>query len=563
MLILKYTSPWNGVSSIYGLYDEQPSYPPGTVDEEVLTHNTNSNIYTVKEETGDNTRFYNSAIWKDTANNYAYVILISENQSKYWEYLDQHGYYSTSGPSNRVFYNPPRTLTVSVSDNFATFESDLPVFTDYDEFYDYVTHTYSEWENVIGTIEGLNGVTTGLTNPSKFPAQTPIGETATVDYTEFDVTNAEVTAGIELGEIMLSLGIRTELNDGTAWCNHSPNNSYGLSYNQPPNSGDLVRDSVNDDWFDWNSIYIVCGIDDENHLGRVGLLVKYRTDAPQSGFNTWKITWSSVSTVAYNWILHNVIPLDYNRGGGAGSGYIGDADLFNKKMVGFNVMTSDDPDTKTESVEEAYELPIAGKPKIGNGFCRIKFLRIIAPPDEYKSYVDIINGSGFDTIRNLSNYPIEYEGHSGYAYKKEPSEVTWYAYDTNGITGDWNSTTLNGKGLKVDNTTDDIGIQTLNIVKNQQNSYTVTIHCINATDVSGNNEYYFNYAWWSNHFCWKSYSTFENGIIDPTTYPSGTAWLNKTFTHTNLIDLFNDLTHYVRNINIYVDGEPWSIVDFS
>jgi hypothetical protein len=62
-------------------------------------------------------------------------------------------------------------------------------------------------------------------------------------------------------------------------------------------------------------------------------------------------------------------------GAGAGSGYIGNPLVSNKKMVGFSVFPSDAESTKTESVNEASETPTANKPKIGNGFARIKFLR--------------------------------------------------------------------------------------------------------------------------------------------------------------------------------------------
>lgn len=73
-------------------------------------------------------------------------------------------------------------------------------------------------------------------------------------------------------------------------------------------------------------------------------------------------------------VIDNVVP-DMNRSGGAGSGYIGNSLLSNKKMVGYNVPTSSAESTKTESVNEASETPVANKPKIGNGFARIKFLR--------------------------------------------------------------------------------------------------------------------------------------------------------------------------------------------
>jgi len=60
--------------------------------------------------------------------------------------------------------------------------------------------------------------------------------------------------------------------------------------------------------------------------------------------------------------------------GGAGSGYIGNSDLSNKKMVGYDVPTSSSTSTKTESVNDASATPISGKPKIGNGFVRITLL---------------------------------------------------------------------------------------------------------------------------------------------------------------------------------------------
>ena len=61
--------------------------------------------------------------------------------------------------------------------------------------------------------------------------------------------------------------------------------------------------------------------------------------------------------------------------GGAGSGYIGNSLLSNKKMVGYNVPTSSVESTKTESINEASESPVSGKPKIGNGFAKIKLVR--------------------------------------------------------------------------------------------------------------------------------------------------------------------------------------------
>lgn len=61
--------------------------------------------------------------------------------------------------------------------------------------------------------------------------------------------------------------------------------------------------------------------------------------------------------------------------GGAGSGYIGNSLVSNKKMVGYNVPTSSAESTKTESVSQASATPTPNVPKIGNGFARVKFVR--------------------------------------------------------------------------------------------------------------------------------------------------------------------------------------------
>lgn len=76
----------------------------------------------------------------------------------------------------------------------------------------------------------------------------------------------------------------------------------------------------------------------------------------------------------YNTYITNVYVPEITSGG-AGSGYIGNALVSNKKMVGYNVPTSSATGTKTESVEVFDSNYVANKPKAGNGHVRIKFLR--------------------------------------------------------------------------------------------------------------------------------------------------------------------------------------------
>lgn len=79
------------------------------------------------------------------------------------------------------------------------------------------------------------------------------------------------------------------------------------------------------------------------------------------------------STDLYNWIVNN--PYVSAKSGGAGSGYIGNSLVSNKKMIGYNVPTSDAINTKTESVQVYSAAPLANMPKMGDGFARIKLIR--------------------------------------------------------------------------------------------------------------------------------------------------------------------------------------------
>ena len=79
--------------------------------------------------------------------------------------------------------------------------------------------------------------------------------------------------------------------------------------------------------------------------------------------------------MAYHDIYINNEKIDFNKSGGAGSGYIGNSLLSNKKMVGYNVPTSDATGTKTESVQVYSASGEENKPKAGNGMARITFLR--------------------------------------------------------------------------------------------------------------------------------------------------------------------------------------------
>lgn len=102
--------------------------------------------------------------------------------------------------------------------------------------------------------------------------------------------------------------------------------------------------------------------------------------------------------------------------GGAGSGYIGNTLVSNKKMVGYNIPTSSAESTKTESVNEASESPVSGKPKIGNGYAKIKLISEYPPASWRRTKVLLDDANNFkDDIFNSFAQKIE-SGATGYYY---------------------------------------------------------------------------------------------------------------------------------------------------
>lgn len=82
---------------------------------------------------------------------------------------------------------------------------------------------------------------------------------------------------------------------------------------------------------------------------------------------------NNTETNLYNWLI-NAMPVVPSTEAGAGSGYIGNSLLSNKKMVGYNVPTSSDAGTETESTTEYHSEGVTGKAKVGNGKVKITFL---------------------------------------------------------------------------------------------------------------------------------------------------------------------------------------------
>lgn len=129
--------------------------------------------------------------------------------------------------------------------------------------------------------------------------------------------------------------------------------------------------------FDCDIVGLALGFDYSSKRAKLRTVQRrYSTYPPtpsSTRFSIQATSWSdSVQQSIYNALVNvGLIVLS----GGAGSGYIGNAMLLNKKMVGYNIPTSSEASTYTESVNEAFENPVANKPKIGNGFARIRFVK--------------------------------------------------------------------------------------------------------------------------------------------------------------------------------------------
>ena len=224
--------------------------------------------------------------------------------------------------------------------------------------------------------------------------------------------------------------------------------------------------------------------------------------------------------------------------GGAGSGYIGNSLVSNKKMVGYNVPTSSDESTKTESVDEASESPVSGKPKIGNGHAKIKFLRDFEPPEEYRQYLDKINGGGFwwKDYPNKNYYNASQQGMVSEAYP--PSTISWISnYDD--YSYNFTPTASRTQYCTV------CAIQNVYITSNND------IYSVSHTISGSKQAFLYNnqQGWIGNVFTNQTFATSYLGQN-----PDGTT----LSTSGTLAQVLSWMSYRFRNVNIYVDGILWS-----
>ena len=153
--------------------------------------------------------------------------------------------------------------------------------------------------------------------------------------------------------------------------------------------------------------YLGIVLDDDNQRAYILACTDKYNDPSNNKFRIWALAGKYNGTDLY-WETFGEVILNQSAGGsglyggykgGAGSGYIGNSLLSNKKMVGYNVPTSSDESTKTESILQASATPIAGIPKIGNGHVRIT----LVTETTTKSFEDVAKTLDFSHIKNYKN----------------------------------------------------------------------------------------------------------------------------------------------------------------
>ena len=165
------------------------------------------------------------------------------------------------------------------------------------------------WENFIGGNDLLGeGGTCGLVDTSLFANEYPTGNPNQGQY----IPNASIPSTIVLGDLRINANPTRTITLAvgsiqTTYYNLTPP---GGQFKILSGSSEALSCSPNMSYWDGVYPYLVCGIDEENHLGKVGLLFKYQTGAP-GGFTDWVCYWTpnSKDGEMYLWLKGNIAPL--------------------------------------------------------------------------------------------------------------------------------------------------------------------------------------------------------------------------------------------------------------
>ena len=191
----------------------------------------------------------------------------------------------------------------------------------------------------------------------------------------------------------------------------------------------------------------------------------------------------------------------------------------------------------------------------------------INPPDEYKSYIDTINGSGASFIDTMENTQFVINGYTYDKYPKAP--MRQYSYYPLNDGADWNAPASNYPIIASDK------IDTIYITV-ENNIATVTItqphiwvngpsysggsivsdkvqHFLQSVVTSGGKFNSANVGYYKNESSYGGYGYYAQ-VTD------SHSWSTKTFTGT-LAEVFSQLDDYVRNVNIFVNDECWALIE--
>ncbi|MBO6145400.1 MAG: prepilin-type N-terminal cleavage/methylation domain-containing protein [Bacilli bacterium] len=105
----------------------------------------------------------------------------------------------------------------------------------------------------------------------------------------------------------------------------------------------------------------------------------------------------------------------WHSSGGGGSSYIGNELLSDKHMTCYNCSTSNEEDTKTNSVTSVSSSPISDQAKKGNGYARISLVqeKEVVRPQKIESTFNYTGNAQTFTAPESGNYKIEAWGASG------------------------------------------------------------------------------------------------------------------------------------------------------
>ena len=234
--------------------------------------------------------------------------------------------------------------------------------------------------------------------------------------------------------------------------------------------------------------------------------------------------------------------------GGAGSGYIGNSLVSNKKMVGYNVPTSSAESTKTESVNVYSATKEANKPKAGNGFARVKFLR--NPIDDYVALINGCNGEGLDFFWKdyTINFPLgSYTDPKTFSYYLElssnpPTSIVAHQFiagEKGG--GDHSCLHVNKFSLWIVNDNDNYKLYFRDYQR-----YTVGVNVSSTNPSTG---VYYRGKYTSNGGEWNTVWYANAGDM---TYSEGNDIVRRS--SASLVTLMEWCSKHFRNVNIYLDG---------